>query len=208
MENYPPGNFSTLKSDTWYTFNCKDMTRGHYFTVWRNVSTLKSDLLPESLYHNPAHVADWPSVEMWPLFKFDPMLIIHVINGTEAITKTFLGEDPRPPSITIVLNNIMLCIHINNQIKFKHAANPFTNILYAHAHTSSQQNKITRNSCPASPLNQTFLPSPPWFFFLWSLKFSLRLKIYILALVYLKMNFPAEPMLRMNNPSRQNFPVP
>ena len=104
-----------------------------------------------------------------------PLVLPKIAPFCMKITKKFLGEDPKPPpppppSITIVLDSIMFGIHIDNQMKFKHATDPFTYTLYAHVHTGSpyriciytgslQKCKISHgNSCPASLLNQHSLP--------------------------------------------------
>ena len=55
-------------------------------------------------------------------------------------------------------------------------------------------------------------PSPPpysfFFFFLLFKKKLLRLKINILSSFYPEMNFPAEPVMKINNLSRPNVPAP
>ena len=43
------------------------------------------------------------------------------------------ARTPRSPFF-VVVDTIILCMHIDNQMKFKHAAAPFTYTLYAHAH--------------------------------------------------------------------------
>ena len=79
--------------------------------------------------------------------------------------------------------------------------------LYVHAHTCTGSfKKSNGNSCPASHLNHHL--TPPLFvcFLLFKTKL-LRVKINILALVYLKITFPVEHMLQINSPSRQNLPA-
>ena len=72
------------------------------------------------------------------------------------------------------------------------------------------------------PPFRTIIPNPAtpflffvFFFFVFFFCFSfvlfkilLSMKINILALVYLKINFPAELMLKINNLTRPNLPVP
>ena len=67
--------------------------------------------------------------------------------------------------------------------------------------------KITWKIIPASLLERHTSPFLPLPLFLLC-KILLRVKIYILTLVYLEINFPAELMLKINNMSRQNLPAP
>ena len=58
------------------------------------------------------------------------------------------------------------------------------------------------------PLYLTLALSPPLFFFFLLLKNLLRLKINILSPIYPEMNFPAEPVMKINNLSRPKVPGP
>ena len=51
-------------------------------------------------------------------------------------------------------------------------------------------------------------PPPPFFFFFCFLKNLLRLKINILSSIYPEINFPAEPVMKINNLSRPKVPGP
>ena len=58
-------------------------------------------------------------------------------------------------------------------------------------------------------LNPRTTPPPFFFFFLVCfLKNSLRLKINILSSIYPEINFPAEPVMKINNLSRPKVPAP
>ena len=89
-------------------------------------------------------------------------------------------------------------------MKFKHAAAPFTYTLYDHVHTGSLQKykkKITWKLLYCLPSE----PMTAFFAFI----ILLRVKTNILTLEYVKTNFPAALMLKINNPSsRQNLPAP
>ena len=64
---------------------------------------------------------------------------------------------------------------------------------------------------PVMPPFWTIIPKPPNPqppFVLFCFLILLLMKIDILALVYLKINFPAELMLKINNLSRQILPAP
>ena len=57
-------------------------------------------------------------------------------------------------------------------------------------------------------LNPRTTPPPPLFFFFCFLKKLLRLKINILSSIYPEINFPAEPVMKINNLSRPKVPAP
>ena len=83
------------------------------------------------------------------------------------ITKNCLEEDPQTPfKLQLFLDSIMLYIHIDNQMNFKHAAAPFTYSLYVHSSClycimhvhilvvrKNAKKKSHGNSCPVSLLN-------------------------------------------------------
>ena len=58
------------------------------------------------------------------------------------------GVQNVPFNYNIILGTVILCLHIDNQMKFKHAAVPFTYTL--HAHTGSLQKYILKKSHEAS----------------------------------------------------------
>ena len=58
------------------------------------------------------------------------------------------------------------------------------------------------------PLYLTLALPPPFFFFFFFIKNLLRLKINILSSIYPEINFPAEPMMKINNLSRPKVPGP
>ena len=116
--------------------------------------------------------------------------------------------------MTIVLDTIILCIDINNPMKFKHAAARFT---YTHVRIGSlHKNKKNHiKSCPAAPLIYTNIPTPPppphfvvVVLFSCLIKILLPGKINILALVYMKINFSTKLMLKIHNLSRKKLPPP
>ena len=62
-------------------------------------------------------------------------------------------------------------------------------------------------SCPLY-LTLALTPPPIFFFFFGFLKNLLRLKINILSSIYPEINFPAEPVMKINNLSRPKVPAP
>ena len=115
------------------------------------------------------------------------------------------GGPPNPPSITISLHTIILCIHeyINNKIKINHTAAPLTYILFAVV--CKNMKKIENPVLPPFWTNQHSNPPTPCFLVFF---FILLVKINIPALVNLKINFPAKFMLKINNLSRQKVQAP
>ena len=112
---------------------------------------------------------------------------------------------------TIVLATVILCIHFNNQMKIKHAAAPFTYTLYAMNIPVVWKNikKHMENPVPpllnqhSDPLVFVCLLVLVFFFFFFFCFFTILLRVKnILALVYLKINFPAN-ILKINNQLRQ-----
>ena len=83
--------------------------------------------------------------------------------------------------------------------------------LHIHVHYMAYMHMHITAVCKIFFKNHMENPVPPPFWtniLFWFVKMLLRVKIYILALVYLKINFPAEIMLKINNLSRQNLPAP
>ena len=72
----------------------------------------------------------WPNIQA----HICPLLLPKIAPFCMKITKKNSGGGPpNPPSITISLHTIILCIHeyINNKIKINHTAAPLTYILFA-----------------------------------------------------------------------------
>ena len=102
-----------------------------------------------------------------------PLVLLKIAPICMKITTNFLGKDTQtpPPFNHIFLDTLMLCIHINNKLKFKYAAAPFTYTctLYAHAHTGSLH-KYKKNHMK-TPVLRPFCtnilkqPPPPLDFF-------------------------------------------
>ena len=84
---------------------------------------------------------------------------------------------------------------------------------YTILHASSLQNVMQNMESQFLPplLNPRTTPPPPpppnFFFFAFK-KYLLRLKINILSLIYPEINFPAEPVMKINNLSRPKVPGP
>ena len=118
--------------------------------------------------------------------------------------KKFWGRTPRPP-------------FKHNSFRSYYTRNiPATKYTILHASITLCKTWTAR-SCPLF-LTLALPPPPPppthffvclfGFFFFCCLKNLLRLKINILSSIYPEINFPAKPMMKINNLSRPKVPAP
>ena len=88
-----------------------------------------------------------------------PIVLPKIAPFCMKISKNFLGEDPRPPLITIVLDTIMLWIHIKKSKEIQSCSCSIS--IYVHAHTGSLKKKITVLMLKINNPSRQNLPAPP-----------------------------------------------
>ena len=118
--------------------------------------------------------------------------------------KKFWGRTPRPP----FKQNSFRSFYTHEKINIK-TFQQLNTLYYLQVVCKTWKAR----SCPlyltlALPLPPPPPPSPIFFFFFCFLKNLLRLKINILSSIYPEINFPAEPVMKINNLSRPKVPGP
>ena len=119
--------------------------------------------------------------------------------------KKFWGRTPRPP---FKLNSFR-SYYINTKKINIETFQQLNTLYYMQVVCKTLCKTWTARSCLLFlTLALTPPPSPTHFFYFYFLKNLLRLKINILSLIYPEINFPAEPVVKINNLSRPKVPAP